>query len=126
MAAVSPEVHSAVAELPGLGQTILSLIVVLAVIFVLAAMLKRLQSVRAGGAGDLRIRAGLQVGPKERVLLIEAAGAHLLIGVSPSGIRTLHTYDQAPLPAELENRATPIGDAFASVLKRSFGQGRDA
>jgi len=119
--AASPELHSAVAELPSLGQTVLSLIVVLGVIFALAALLKRLQGVKRGGTADLRIHAGLQVGPKERVLLIEAGGAHLLVGVAPGQIRTLHVYDEPPTLQSGTSKA-PVSSAFTEALKRALGQ----
>lgn len=40
--------------------------------------------------GPLKVLATLQLGPKERLVLIEAAGCRLLVGVSPAGIFSLH------------------------------------
>ncbi len=116
--------------LPGLGQTALSLMVVLGLIFALAWLLKRVQGVRIGGGASLRINAGLQVGPKEKVLIIEAAGRHLLIGVTAGSINTLHVFDQAPVapPSDGDGKPTqapvqpPMGAAFADALKRALGQ----
>ncbi len=110
--------------LPSLGQTALSLIVVLGLIFALAWLLKRVQGVRLGGPANLRIHAGLQVGPKEKVLMIEAGGQHLLIGVSAGGVNTLHVFAEPPVAAvpETATDAPPIATAFRDVLKRSLGQ----
>lgn len=110
--------------LPSLGQTALSLIVVLGLIFALAWLLKRVQGVRLGGPANLRIHAGLQVGPKEKVLMIEAGGQHLLIGVSAGGVNTLHVFAEPPIAAvpEAGADAPPIATAFRDVLKRSLGQ----
>ena len=110
--------------LPGLGQTFLSLLVVLALIFALAALLKRVQRVRSGGTANLRIHSGLQVGPKERVLMIEAGGKHLLIGVAAGSVSTLHVFDQPPQAAEpASDIATPpLAGAFADALKRALGR----
>ncbi|MDP3293959.1 MAG: flagellar biosynthetic protein FliO [Nevskia sp.] len=110
--------------LPGLGQTALSLIVVLGLIFALAWLLKRVQGVRLGGPANLRIHAGLQVGPKEKVLMIEAGGQHLLIGVSAGGVNTLHVFAEPPVAASPESTsdAPPLATAFRDVLKRSLGQ----
>jgi|GEM_PF-1331499 len=119
---------AAVAAMPGLGQTMLSLVLVLIVIFGLAALLKRLQGVRSGGTAGLRITAGLQVGPKERVLLIEAGGQYLLIGVSTSGgVQTLHVYPEAPAVSEVTasrgaSAIPPMATAFAEAMKRALGQ----
>ena len=125
-ASTSPP-SAAAAALPGLGQTALSLIVVLGLIFALAWVLKRLQGVRTGGPANLRIHGGLQVGAKEKVLLIEAGGTHLLIGVSASGVSTLHVYPEAPAMAVAEvpsagSGQPPMATAFAEALKRALGQ----
>ena len=124
-AAAAAAPATAVDALPGLGSTALSLMLVLIVIFALAALLKRLQGVRSGGSGGLRIHAGLQVGAKERVLMIEAGGKHLLVGVSAAGVQTLHVYDAPPALTEApraEGSHPPFATAFVEVLKRSLGQ----
>lgn len=116
--------------LPGLGQTALSLMLVLGLIFALAWLLKRVQGVRVGGPASLRINAGLQVGPKEKVLIIEAGGQHLLIGVTAGSINTLHVFDQAPVAPANDGAGKPtqppvqppMGAAFAEALKRALGQ----
>lgn len=111
--------------LPGLGQTALSLLVVLGLIFALAWGLKHLQRLRVGGSTAMRIHGGLQVGARERVLLIEAGGQHLLIGVSAGGVHTLHVYAEPPVSA-LPDAATPelppFATAFREALKKSLGQ----
>lgn len=111
--------------LPGLGQTALSLLVVLGLIFLLGWGVKRLQGVRAGGSAAMRIHGGLQVGAKERVLLIEAGGQHLLIGVSAGGVNTLHVYAEPPVSALPEagvSELPPFATAFREALKKSLGQ----
>jgi flagellar protein FliO/FliZ len=119
------------ATLPGFGQTALSLLVVLGAIFALAAGLRRLQGLRAGAGRSLRISETLQLGPKERLLLVEAAGKHLLVGIGGNGqMQTLHVYDGVPVtavdaavePVAVSARP-PLVAAFAEVLKRSLGRG---
>lgn len=120
------EATMASTALPGLGQTALSLIVVLGLIFALAWLLKRVQGVRLGGPAHLRIHAGLQVGPKEKILMIEAAGQHLLIGVSAGGINTLHVFAEPPVAPSVSDDGdrpqAPIATAFSDALKRALGQ----
>jgi flagellar protein FliO/FliZ len=106
---------NAIPAAAGLGQTALSLALVLGAIFALAWLLRRVQGFRAGGAGALQLRAGLQVGPKERVLLIRAGDKHLLLGVSSGQVRTLLVFDQPP--AELEIPAAPP-PGFAEALRK--------
>ena len=97
-------------------STALSLIVVLAVIFALAWLLRWMQGARVGSAGALRINGGLQVGTKERVLLVQAGDRHLLIGVAPGQVNTLHVFEHAPVRAT----ADPIQDLspFAERLRQ--------
>ncbi|MBL6749015.1 MAG: flagellar biosynthetic protein FliO [Nevskia sp.] len=98
----------------GLAQTALSLVLVLGAIFALAWVLRRVQGFRVAGSAALQVQGGLQVGPKERVLWIQAGGAHLLIGVAPGRVQTLHVFDQAPpaLPVG------PAGAGFSEALRK--------
>jgi len=121
---VAPAAADSAAVLPGLGQTALSLLVVLGLIFLLGWGLKRLQGVRVGGSATMRIHAGLQVGPKERVLLIEAGGQHLLIGVAAGGVTTLHVYAEPPPGAAAGDGAPELpafASAFREAVKKSLG-----
>jgi flagellar protein FliO/FliZ len=49
--------------------------------------------VRPGGR-RIRIIESLAVGMKEKVLLMEVGGTQILVGASPSGLRTLHVLDK--------------------------------
>lgn len=100
----------------GIGQTALSLLLVLGAIFALAWLLRRVQGFRPAAAGALRIQGGLQVGPKERVLWIRAGGTDLLIGVAAGRVQTLHVFDQ-PLPDVPQAPALP---GFAEALRKAM------
>ncbi len=124
-AAAAETASSMPSALPGLGQTALSLLVVLGLIFLLGWGLKRMQGLRVGGGASMRIHGGLQVGAKERVLLIEAGGQHLLIGVSAGGVNTLHVYAEPPvanLPETASSELPPFATAFREALKKSLGK----
>jgi len=101
----------------GLGQTALSLLLVLAAIFTLAWLLRRLRGMRPGAAGALQIQGGLQVGAKERVLMIRAGDTHLLIGVAPGRVQTLHVFDQPPSGIEPVPPA-PVAPGFAEAMRK--------
>lgn len=125
-AAVEARPSATSEALPSLGQTALSLMLVLGLIFALAWLLKRVQGVRVGGPASLRINAGLQVGPKEKVLIIEAGGQHLLIGVTAGAISTLHVFAEAPVAPSNDGDGKPaqppMATAFSEALKRALGQ----
>lgn len=97
-----------------------SLLLVIGLILLCAWMLKRIGGLQSSGGSLLKIRASLAVGVKERVVLVEAAGETLLLGVSPGGVSCLHRFE-APLPAEA---SSPNG--FASVLQKQLGLGARA
>ena len=71
------------------GQVTLSLMLVVAVLLVLAWAMRRLGRFQSQGAASLRVLGGLRLGARERILLVEAEGRRLLVGVAPGGLRTL-------------------------------------
>lgn len=84
----------------GLGvslfKTLAGLIFVLGCIALLAFVVRKLQNgtVRPG---QLRLLGGLSVGPRERVMLIEAAGKQILIGVASGQVQALHVYGETAI-----------------------------
>ncbi|MGH8113155.1 MAG: flagellar biosynthetic protein FliO [Rhodanobacteraceae bacterium] len=77
-------------------QTLVALAAVIGVVLVLAWLARRMQRSGLRGSATLRSRASLMVGAHERVLLVEAAGQFLLLGVTPSQVRLLHRYEAPP------------------------------
>ena len=78
-------------------QMALSLVAVVVMILGLAWMTRRMQGLRVSSPQDLRVKATLAVGIKERVVLIEAQGQQFLIGVAPGNVRHLANLD-SPSP----------------------------
>lgn len=75
---------------------------------------------RAGGlqiksGNGLRIVAGISVGPRERVVLIEIAGEQILLGVAPGRVNLLHRFEQPVIAAS--------DDDFASKIRQVMQQG---
>jgi flagellar protein FliO/FliZ len=95
------------------------LLAVLALVLVLAWVLRYVMQVRPGAHGQLRIVGGLSMGPRERVVLVDVAGTQLLLGVSPGRIQTLHVLDE-PVPETSRHAMaeTPFARQLASVLGR--------
>ena len=73
-------------------QVLLGLGLVVALIVAVALLARRLQSVRAGGRGRIRIIESLSVGTRERILLLEVDDRRVLVGLCPGRIETLHVY----------------------------------
>ena len=88
--------HAAAA--PGMFGAVLALLMVLALIVGLGWLLKRLPGSGFRQAEGLKLVASLNVGAKERVVVVEVNGRQLLLGVTAGGIATLHELPE-PLPA---------------------------
>lgn len=89
-----------------IAQIIFSLLLVLAVILLVAWLLKRMNVAQQGSGNLLRILGGVAVGQRERIVLVEVQDTWLVVGVGPGQIRTLHTL-QKP---ELQNAQNPAGN----------------
>ncbi len=107
----------------GVAEMLLSLALVLAVIFALAWLLRRMQSLRGTRAGSLRIHGGLPLGQKERVIWFEAGGQHFLVGVTPGQVSLLHRFEQAPeMPEATEASPPAVLASFTEQLNKALGR----
>jgi len=93
-------------------QTLLSLGLVLGLIFGLAWLTRRLQKLRGGRTESMQIESGLQLGAKERLLLVNVHGQQFLIGVAPGTVNLMHRFP----PASANGHAEII--PFAQHLKK--------
>lgn len=82
---------------PGLFGAFFALLLVLGLIVGLAWLLRRLPGSGFRPADSLKVVASLQLGAKERAVVVEVGGRQLLLGVTPAGISRLHELPE-PLP----------------------------
>jgi flagellar protein FliO/FliZ len=111
------------ASSPSLLGTALSLLAVLA-LFVGAAWLARRSRPMLGAKGNgpaLKAVASLSLGTRERVVIVEAAGQWLVLGVAPGSVRPLHSLPR-PEGVEAGSPEPVLQTAFAQVFAR-FGGG---
>lgn len=100
-------------------RVVLSLAAVVALIFVAGWLSRRLQVRGRPGGRRIRCVEAMAVGARDRVLLLDADGKRLLVGVGPGGMRTLHVYDSAPAePVAVEQPGAPPLPAFGELLAR--------
>ncbi len=106
-------------EVPTFGtgmllQGTLALALVVALLFLGAWLLRRLNGGRGfGGSGPLRLVGGLMIGPRERIVLVEVDETWIVVGIVPGQIRALHTLPKG------EPHAGGEGERhFAQWLKR--------
>jgi flagellar protein FliO/FliZ len=70
-----------------LSTMLVSLALVVGFIFAAAFIAKRMPfGIGGRSSGPLKVLAALSLGPKERLLLVQARGEELLIAVSPAGV----------------------------------------
>src|SRR5690606_25653205 len=75
---------------PGLFGAFFALLLVLGLILGLAWLLKRLPGSGLRQADGLRVVASVQLGVKERAVVVEVGGRQLLLGVATGGVNLLH------------------------------------
>lgn len=94
-------------------EVAIGLFAVVAVIALCAWILRRTLRNVAGCDGALRVVAGLSLGTRERVLLLQVGSRQLLLGVSPGRIQALYVLDE---PLEPSAPAIRSGRDFAAQL----------
>ena len=95
---------AALAPTPGIGGgDILSLgasmIVVIAVIFLLGWLYSRSRFSGGGSSDVINVIATRALGPKERLMVVEVADQQLLVGMTATGVQTLHVLDKPVSPS---------------------------
>jgi flagellar protein FliO/FliZ len=106
----------------GLGQMTLALLVVLATLFALAWLLRRVRGIGNRFGNALDVVAYVPLGQKERAVLLKVGSTQILLGVAPGRVNALYVL---PEPLALEQRATPADDgrpSFRALLMRSLGK----
>jgi len=97
-------------------QVLFSLLIVIAVIYLLAWYLRRHQF--SGGLSQkMTVIAALSVGARERVVLVQLAEKQLLLGVSPGRVNLLQAYDQPVLDNSDADQQSPFAKLLAGHLK---------
>lgn len=106
----------------GLASVTLALLVVLAAIFAVAWLARRVRGVgnRVGNAID--VLADIPLGPKERAVLLKVGSEQVLIGVAPGRVSALHVLREPVEVTKATTAASPAAVSFSALLKRSLGK----
>lgn len=104
---------------------LLGLTIVLGLLLGTLWLIKRL-STPHGAAAGLRVLGAVPVGPRERVVLVEVADQVLILGVTQTNVRTLHTLPVGALKDLPPANGTGAGFGdFSGWLKRSMERRAD-
>ena len=101
-------------------QVITSLIFVVAIIFVGAWFFRRYGRISGLLNEDLKVVAGLSVGQREKVIVLQTGKTQLLLGVSPGRIQTLHVFDVPVIKGKQDEASAKVGDRFTDCLKHEI------
>lgn len=118
---VTPAAAAAASYSP-VGQImkmIVGLVIVLIMIFAVAWLARNYMGFNPSSNAALKPLAGVLVGQKERVVLVQVGERQLLIGVAPGQINLLHVIEKGE---EVTIAAEQPLSPFAEKLKRSLGR----
>ncbi len=101
-----------------LVQVSLALIAVLFVIYAIAWLLKRNNSLNGLVNLPMKTVAALPMGTKEKIVLIEVGGKQILLGLTAHNINTLATFDEPIIDTTLKSHKP-----FSSRLKEMMEKG---
>ncbi len=93
----------------------LGLVVVLGLLLGTLWLLKRISQPNGSVAGLMRVVAGVSVGPRERVVILELGNSWLVLGVSPGQVSTLAEIPRQEVPTSPQ---APTGRDFSFWLKQ--------
>lgn len=95
----------------------LGLVAVIALIFVCAWLVKRMNGLSGMNNQAMRVVSVMPVGARERIALIDVGGTQILVGITPSAIRTLHVFDEPVVTGSTRNDSE-----FAKRLQAMIGR----
>ncbi|MFZ5539316.1 MAG: flagellar biosynthetic protein FliO [Pseudomonadota bacterium] len=114
--ASAPAYAQAPAEGPSLLPMVVALVFVLALIPLAMWLLKRLGGAQPAGSAGLRVVAQLALGPRERIVVVEAGERWLLLGVTAASINRVGSLPKGDASA-LAGSATSFASLMARVQK---------
>ncbi|MDB5933871.1 MAG: fliO [Massilia sp.] len=107
-------------------QTILALSAVLGLLALLAWFMKRYGPKAAGGSAHVRLVGALNLGGRERIMVVEVGDQWIVVGASPGRVNALATMPRkesadAALPSNASlHPHQPSASSFAEWLKQTI------
>ncbi|CAN5795598.1 N/A [soil metagenome] len=103
----------------GLLQIFLGLIAVLSLMGFAAWFFKKLGPVTSGNKVAVKIVGGVNVGNRERIMIVEVADQWIVVGITATQINTLSTMAKQDIPATESTPGIPENQ-FSTWLKRTL------
>jgi flagellar protein FliO/FliZ len=112
--AVAKETAKVPAAIPGIGQIVISLALVIGLVLLLAFFYKKMQ-LKMPGSKHFKVVATLNVGARERLLVIEIQGKQRVLGVTANNVNFLFELET---PLTEEKLASDFHTQLQSFLKK--------
>lgn len=118
----APMTMAPTASSGSLLQTIFALVFVLALLIGLAWFMKRYGPKVMGGNNKMRVVSSLNLGGRERIVLVEVADQWIVVGASPGRINALATMprQEGELPQLATAQNGPAAANFSEWLKQTI------
>lgn len=110
------------ASMGNLVEVTLGLLTVLALIFVIAWLVKRYGAFNASAGGNLRIVGGLSLGQRERVMLVQVGEKQILLGVAPGRVETLYVLEEPIEVTAADQTSGDFSEKLQLALKQRMGK----
>lgn len=93
------------------------LVAVIAVIYGCAWIIRRMNGMTGMNNNAIKVVSVMAIGARERIALIEVGGQQILLGITPSAIRTLQIFEEPVVDA-----SNPNSGDFARRLQGMIGK----
>ena len=110
--AVSPAVGGS--ELLGVG---FSMLVVVAAILLIGWFYSRSRFLGGGASDVINVIAIRALGPKERLMIVEVVDQQLLVGMTSTGVQTLHVFDKPIVVNETTKEVSGFAGQLATAIQ---------
>jgi len=107
-----------------LWQMALGLTLVLGLIFLLTWLMKKVTGIQ-GARGHIKLLSAINVGTKERAVLVEVGGEQLLLGVSSGSVSLLHKLEK-PIVEPSADFATSLHKATKTLKDKTEPQSKSS
>ena len=100
-------------------QTIIGLLLVIALFLFMAWVMRRFSQGPGLGGKHIQLLAGMSLGTKEKLLIVDACGQQLLLGVTAQQITTLHRFSDPVIDVSDTHKVSDFAQKLQAFLVKS-------
>ena len=99
-------------------SVVLALLGIIALIFALSWFVKRFGQGGFAQNQHMKILSTMPLGTRERIVLIDAGGQQILLGITATAINTLHVFSEPIVVPENEERSSDFSRKLMAILQQ--------